>query len=676
VEKEAIEINSQSEGQKVQVRVKPRTGNVLFAYELYSRLNQYLIDAFTIGVCFYAAYQLRFDWHVPPFEDYQMWFVLPWVMVGGVAINWLTGVYKRIWRYINLTDAIVVVRGVAIFSTLLWILRLLPATLVGIFRVPRSVILIEFVLVASASLSVRILRRALYEQQQHIRLGDSARSPIRALLVGAGSAGIRVVKEVAYRSDFRAVGFLDDDPKKVGLIVHGLPVLGSTESLAPVVHEFSVNQIIVCVANPSRALLRRVWALSDRFGVTVKTIPTLREILEGKANIAAFRDIQFEDLLGRESVELSALNPKTEAAFHGKRIMVVGAGGSIGSELVRQLLRFLPEKLILLDKDENGIYELCARLNLDIERQGTCPVVADIRQKARLAAVIKQFRPEVVFHAAAHKHVPLMELNPCEAVLNNVTGTRHLVDLAIEHGISRFILISTDKAVHPTSIMGATKRVCEMLVQASCGRYPDGPTSFASVRFGNVMGSRGSVVPLFQRQILRGGPVTITHPEVKRFLMTIPEAVSLLIRAGTLGRSGEIFILDMGNPVPILKVARELIELYGMCPGRDIAIKTTQLRPGEKLAELLVDPVTESLVSTLFESIFMVRGQTFDSANFFERLDALEAAAQTEHAEGVFQTLQHLHMGFKPAWPAVSAKEDETSVPNRPAAKLRSPQAG
>ncbi len=613
-------------------------------YDFYSTTNQWIIDALIAGVAFVVAYQLRFEWHVPPSGTYQIWLLLPAVMFGRVLVSSLLGIYRHIWRYISLNDALVVSRSHLAFSSILLILRLGMPDRWAILRVPLSVIVMDFLLSLLGSLGARTLRRVLYQRQSDNALEGAIK---RMLLVGAGRAGIMVAKELVARPEVKLVGFLDDDPKKIGSVISGVRVLGPLDALPSVVKRHDVEEVIICIPRAPRAALKRLWALSDHLSVQVKIVPTLEEVLQGQVNIAAFRDVQMADLLGRESVELPAIDPGAAEAYRGKRILITGAGGSIGSELARQLIQFSPEQLVLLDKDENGLHDIYVRLGNSTGACGVHAVVADIRFPERLRAVFSCFRPEVIFHAAAHKHVPLMEMNPCEAILNNVVGTRNLVELSQTFGVARFIFISTDKAVKPVSIMGASKRVCEMIVQA---RGANGQTRFACVRFGNVVGSRGSVVPLFQRQIARGGPITVTHPDVQRFLMTIPEAVRLVIQAGGLASSGETFILDMGDPVPIMDLARDLIELSGLQPGRDIQIEMTQLRPGEKLIEELIDSTTEQLASTCYEKIRVVRGRVFNATVFASKLRALEQAARRESPQDVHRTLRELNIGFEPAF--------------------------
>jgi FlaA1/EpsC-like NDP-sugar epimerase len=610
-------------------------------YDPYSSLNQRLIDATIAGISFYLAYQLRFNWSVPAGSLEQMWLLLPAIMLGRVLVNSALKTYRLVWRHTGLADAVIVARSCAVFSFVLLALRLwAPNRLVDI-RMPLSIIVIEFLLSLEGSLVARALRRLLYERFSHKLLSGHAATCV--LLVGAGQAGVTAAKEIASRTGVRPVGFVDDDPKKLGCCINGLHVLGTLNSLAKIVQEYRVREVLLCLARPPRNLLRTVWATCDHLGVRVKIIPTFEEIFEGKTNVAAFRDIEMHDLLGREPVTQLQNEGEVLAAYRGKRILITGAGGSIGSELAYQLAKVKPAQLVLLDKDENGLSDAYLRIGSEVKGVSLFPAVADIRFSGRLRSLFADFRPEVVFHAAAHKHVYLMEANPCEAILNNVVGTRNVVEKSVAFGVSRFVLISTDKAVRPTSIMGASKRVCEMVVQSQADA---GQTRFCCVRFGNVLGSRGSVVPIFRKQIERGGPITVTHPEVRRYLMTIPEAVGLLIQAGTLGCSGETFVLEMGEPVLIQDLARDLIECSGLRPGRDIQIQLTRLRHGEKLNEILFDEMTEKLSHTQFEKIYAINGPAIDPVRFAGELAALEDAARLGSLPGITRILRELNIGF------------------------------
>ena len=610
-------------------------------YEFYSSLNQKIIDAIIGSLAFYLAYQVRFEWHVPGASAYQLWLLLPALMLVRVLVSAALGTYRLIWRYIGLDDAITVARNLAVFSLGLLLVRLVAPEKLAILKVPLSIIIVEFMFTLAGMLSVRSLRRLLSEG-----LGKrvfTAEPPVRVLLLGAGRAGVVLSKEIAPHLDVKLVGFLDDDPRKHGMVINGLRVFGAVPLLESVVREHSVQEVIVCAPKISRDVLRRVWAICEQLSVDVRIIPTLDEIRQGKVNIAAFRHVATSDLLGRESVTLGLSRSDMEF-YAGKRILVTGAGGSIGSDLAHQLCGVNPEQLILLDKDENGLNDTYLRIQAGAPGLDVHPVVADIRFPERLRSIFSTFHPAIVFHAAAHKHVHLMELNPAEAVLNNVAGTVNLVEQSVAGKVSTFVMISTDKAVRPTSVMGATKRVCEMIVQANHRR---GNSNFCCVRFGNVLGSRGSVVPIFREQIAKGGPVTITHPEARRYLMTIPEAVCLLIQAGTLSSSGNTFVLEMGEPVLIQSLARDLIELSGLRLGRDIQIQMTALRNGEKLDEVLADDSTEELLPTRFAKIRMINGMQFNSVNFAEKVRALVRSAQRGSRQEIYQIFDELDIGFQ-----------------------------
>jgi len=627
-------------------------------FELYTRTNQIIVDGLIFATSFAMAYALRFEglpeWNFV--RQFLLW--VPYLVALRLYVNWRMGIYRFIWRYVSLDDALAITRSLAIVSGILLAFRLFvpgDSHLAQRLRISLTVIALEFLISLAGSLGARALRRVLYRKGEETRMaGKEVR---RLLLVGAGRAGLAVATEFAQRSEVKLVGFLDDDPRKIGSVVNGIRVLGPLDSLPSVVIRNEVEEVIICIPCASRDTLKRLWGLADHTSVKMKIVPTLEEVIHGKVSIAAFRDIQMADLLGRELVESSAHGPDVAPAYRGQRILITGAGGSIGSELATQLLNAGPEKLILLDKDENGLHDVYVRLSKGSNGSVVHPAVADIRFPERLRSIFEEFQPQTVFHAAAHKHVPLMEMNPCEAILNNVSGTRNLVALSKTAGVSRFVFISTDKAVKPVSIMGASKRICEMIVQT---RGRDGNTRFACVRFGNVMGSRGSVIPFFQEQIARGGPVTVTHPEVQRFLMTIPEAVRLVIQAGTLGARGEIFILDMGDPVPIIDLARNLIELSGLRPGHDIEIETTQLRPGEKLIEELVDSSSERLAPTSFEKIRVVESAAIDATAFDRKLAELEEAARCQQSQRIYDLLREVNIGFDPP-PAAPAHGQNAS---------------
>jgi FlaA1/EpsC-like NDP-sugar epimerase len=399
--------------------------------------------------------------------------------------------------------------------------------------------------------------------------------------------------------------------------------------------------------------------------VPAKIIPSLREILGGHVQINELRDTQVEEVLGRESIDVRDFEQVAGPSYRGKRILITGAGGSIGSELVRQLTRLNPSRIAILDKDENAVYELDQELRRRGVQVAIEPHIADVREASRLRGIFSQFRPQAVFHAAAHKHVPLMEMQPCEAVLNNVGGTKNVLDVSAEFGVERFVFISTDKAVNPANVMGATKRIGEMLVQAQLNF---GGMRFACVRFGNVLGSRGSVVPLFKKQIADGGPVTVTHPDVVRYFMTIQEAVQLILCAGTLARSGETFVLDMGNPRSILELAREMILLSGLEPEKDIRISITGMRPGEKLTEELFAE-SEKLSPTSIEKLSLIEPQCFDQGGLLTDVTQLLHVAQRNDPQLVFDLLHRMGLGYsntalKARAEAVGARHTITVIPS------------
>jgi len=609
-------------------------------YDFCIRLTQKFIDVLIAGLSLYLAYQLRFDWRVPVAAQRQMWLFLPVVATGQVLLSFLAGTYRLIWRYFSLTDALVIARNYAAFSLILIVLRYGTPPSGSALRLPMSIILIGLLISLAGALGARAARRLLYEGIATRALNGHQGIPV--LLVGAGRAGVMVAKELKSRTDVIPLGFLDDDPVKHGASVCGFRVLGPLSSLASIVQEYPVEEVIVCIPQAPRELLKRVWVICEQLNVRVRIVPTLDDILKSKVNIAAFRDVEMKDLLGREPIDLSLRDRDLATTYSHRRILITGAGGSIGSELVCQLAKLSPQELILVDKDENGLNDTCLRVRKEANGPRLTAVVADIRFAEKLHTVFSLYKPEVVFHAAAYKHVHLMEVNPYEAILNNVVGTRNLVELAVRFGVSRFVLVSTDKAVRPTSIMGASKRVCEMIIQSQ----PNNGVHFGCVRFGNVLGSRGSVVPIFREQIVRGAPLTVTDPAAQRFLMTIPEAVCLLIKAGTLANCGEIFVLDMGEPVVIHSLARDLIELSGLRPGKDVQIQITGLRPGEKISEMLVDHSTESLEPTRLDKIHRISGQPFDAEEVARKIRALEHAARRESLEELHEILHALKIGF------------------------------
>ena len=479
--------------------------------------------------------------------------------------------------------------------------------------------------------SMRILYRSARRAVLYFRLNENVENRVKVLIVGAGSAGNLILKEMFENPQLNMypVGIIDDDENKLGKSYYNVPVVWTTDDIEQIAKNLEIDEIIFSIAKIKSNRKREIIQICKNTKCKVKTIPGIYELIDGKVSMKRIREVNIEDLLGRESRQI-----KDVELIHfikGKKVLVTGAGGSIGSELCRQISDLNPQQLILVDIYENNAYELQQELMRKGKKLDLKVLIASVRDKKRMEEIFINYQPEIVFHAAAHKHVPLMEDSPCEAIKNNVFGTLNVAELSAKHRVKRFVLISTDKAVNPTNIMGATKRCCEMIVQTL---NKSSETEFVAVRFGNVLGSNGSVVPLFKKQIEEGGPVKVTHPEITRFFMTIPEAVSLVLEAGTMARGGEIFVLNMGEPVKILDLAKNLISLSGLEPDVDIKIEFTGLRPGEKLyEEILMDE--EGLRETVKSQIYIGQPIEVDEEGFFDKLRYLNEVAGKNDEEEV-----------------------------------------
>jgi FlaA1/EpsC-like NDP-sugar epimerase len=561
-----------------------------------TRKTQYVIDGAILLLAFALAYLLRFDFAVPPYHVRAALHQLPLVILAEWIALFGLGVYTFIWKYFGLPETVAFARAVLASSVVLLALRLGLPTALGMLRIPLSVTLVNAVLAFGGLVGVRALRRVAWEAgEKRRRQREGAQSPRPAvLLIGAGAAGVMAVREIRSRGELEldVRGFVDDDPLKRGAVIAGIRVLGAADELPRLVRAHGIDHVIITIAEAPRERIARIVEICESVPVRAQKIPALYDLLQGRVSLSRFRDVRTEDLLQRDAVHLDEAD--LEAFLDGRSAMVTGAGGSIGSELARQIARFAPRRLLLVERAEFALFEIDRELREAHPELEIVPLVADIGDPSRMRAIFRQFRPELIAHAAAHKHVPLMEDNACEAVGNNVFGTLNLGEVAGEHGAETFVMISTDKAVRPSSIMGASKRVAELVVQDLGRRYE---TRYVAVRFGNVMGSAGSVIPIFQRQIAKGGPVTVTHPEMQRYFMTIPEAAVLVLQASAMGRGGEIFVLDMGEPVLILDLARRMIQLSGYRPFEDIDIVFTGIRPGEKLFEQL-ETSDEALLRT------------------------------------------------------------------------------
>lgn len=528
------------------------------------------------------------------FRNADRWFVSQYLtlLVPSLIIKWavfgLLRLYRGSWRYVGLRDvgAIVVASH---FSTFLFVAAYYLFENIWKMRTghmfiqpkpPDSVFLIDFAGTIALVSAARIAVRFYYEEfraQQEV-------AQTRLLIVGAGDAGESLLRDILRMPEerYNVVGFLDDDPAKQHARIHGVEVLGTIDELPQICEKHDVQEVLIALPAATQREIRRIVSKVPAGTIRFRTVPALADLIEGRVHVSQIRDVQIADLLRREPVTLDT--QAIERYIRGRRVAVSGAGGSIGSEMCRQIARFGPASLILIERAENSLFEIDAELRRRFPDLPIHPYVADICDRARIDAIFTETRPQAVFHAAAHKHVPMMELNVGEAIKNNVLGTRTLADLCVAHGVEKMVMISTDKAVNPTSVMGCSKRVAEMYVQELSHRSR---TQFVTVRFGNVLGSSGSVVPIFQKQIAEGGPVTVTHPDMQRYFMTISEAAQLVLQAGAMGSGGEIFVLDMGEPVRIVDLACDLIRLSGLRPHEDIEIIFTGVRPGEKLVEEL-----------------------------------------------------------------------------------------
>lgn len=532
--------------------------------------------------------------------------------------------YSRIWKYAGSSE-LLGVSASTVVADVLWyaygriIGNVLPLSIYAI----TGILLLLFI--GGSRLAIRVYNYIFSKPSVRAQLGAD-KKVCRVLIVGAGDAGAVIAREIQrYHNDGReVVGFIDDDKDKINKQMFGVKVLGDRFSMKENVVRYDVDEIIIAMPSVKGDDIRQIIEIAQRTKCKVKILPGVYEIINGNASVSKLREVQIEDLLGRKPVKLD--NTAVSAYIKDKIVLVTGAGGSIGSEICRQVAKMQPAKMLLLGKGENSIYEIHQELLSTYPELEKVPIIADVRDRQRISEIMDQYQPQVVFHAAAHKHVPLMEYQPIESVKNNVLGTKTVAEEASAHNVETFVMISTDKAVNPTSVMGCTKRVAEMYVQ-SMNAVSD--TRFVAVRFGNVLGSRGSVIPLFKKQIAKGGPVTVTHPDMKRYFMTIPEASQLVLQAGAMAKGGEVFVLDMGEPVKICNLAKDLISLSGLTPGVDIEIKYTGLRPGEKLFEELLS-AEDGTDTTGHEKIFTARIKEVDKAQMDKNVEYLLSRTKDE----------------------------------------------
>lgn len=601
------------------------------------RLLIILVHVVLAGTAFYVAYVLRFL-DLPakevvallPRAEWDIFLrLLPFVIFWKMAsLAWFQ-LFQGIWRYVGTHDLVRIIKAstagtLGIILTVVF-LRVAPGF-------PRSVYLLDWLVSIFAFGGLRLLVRLLRDMfEESVATAPGA----RVLIVGAGDNGEAALRELRkhFRGVYHVVGFLDDNPEKQGMLIHGVKVLGRTADIGRVVREQEVAEVLFAISKAPKRLYRSLVEACEGLKVKFRMVPAIGDFITGKQRLSRLREVSVEDLLGRDPVQLD--RERVAADLKGRRVLVTGAGGSIGSELVRQIAAFQPARLILFEIGESPLFEIHRQLQERFPEVPCEPVLGDIMHEDQVEAAFAAFKPEVVFHAAAFKHVPMMERHPLAAVINNVRGTRQVAQAALRHGAEKFILISSDKAVYPRNVMGATKRCAELLLKSLGGQG----TRFIAVRFGNVLGSNGSVVPIFRQQIADGGPVRVTHPEVTRYFMTIPEAVELVLQAGALGRGSELFMLDMGEPISIVTLARNMIELSGLVVGEDVEIQFTGLRPGEKLHEELV-AVTENVVPTDIPKVLRHQDNSgVDGAALAKQLNELEELAASGQVERALERL-------------------------------------
>lgn len=562
------------------------------------------IDLLLFVLAYVGAYTIRYDLMMPGYEWGQFWDVLPVLMGIKLSVFFVMGVYRGMWRYVSVNDLMTILKAVFVSSLVL------IAVILAIYRFEgfsRGVYILDGLLTFGLVAGSRVIIRQVFQSQWFgisRRQGRFAPQRVKktVVIIGAGDAGEKTLREIRDNPqlDYRVKGFIDDDAAKVGRSIHDVRVLGRMEDLPVIAEKEGIQEALIAIPSGTGEEKRRILEMCKSCGLSFKTLPGMGELIDGRVSVKALRDVNYEDLLGRPPVSLQDADIRDY--LKEKVVVVTGAGGSIGSELCRQIIRYAPRQVILVDSFEPNLYDIQMDLKHRVQYLDYVTVLAAVQDRPTMERMMRKYRPDVVFHAAAYKHVPMLERNPWQAVWNNIRGSQTLMETSVELGVKRFILVSTDKAVRPTNVMGASKRCCERMMYA----YIGGPCRMMAVRFGNVVGSAGSVIPLFRRQIEAGGPVTVTHPEVTRFFMTIPEASQLILQAGALRTGGEIFVLEMGTPVKIADMAKDLIRLSGKEPGRDIEIRFSKLRPGEKLYEELIRE-GEGIVATEHEKILVLK---------------------------------------------------------------------
>jgi FlaA1/EpsC-like NDP-sugar epimerase len=609
-------------------------------------------DIFFLAVAHLAAYLIRFEGQLTVTEWSNIKTVLPLLLLFKITVFLFFGLYRGMWRYTGLTDLLNILKASALTTFIAMGCLLLVNRFIGFSR---AVFLLDGILTFVAIAGIRVSFRLFLNKKQDLAaFAKDGSEPNRKklLLIGAGDAAEKIIREVKDNRalPYKIIGLLDDNPRKIGQRIHGIPVLGEIGELHYLIAKVQPDEILIAIPSAGREQMNRIVELCRTGKVAYKTLPGLNEIINDQYSIRSMREVSYKDLLGRPPVSLEL--DRIEQVLENKTILVTGAGGSIGSELCRQIIRFKPKQLILFDASEHNLYQIEMEILHEIGFSNYVPVLGRIQEPELLKHVFRKYRPQVVFHAAAYKHVPMVENNPWEAVTNNIIATQRLIETAVRNRVERFILVSTDKAVRPTNVMGASKRMTEKIMQQYCQKIATETTSeartrFMAVRFGNVLGSSGSVIPLFKKQIELGGPVTVTDPEMTRYFMSIEEAAQLILQAASMGEGGEIFILEMGTPIRIGQMARDLIRLCGREPDSEIAIKYIGLRPGEKLHEELITE-GEGIVPTNHAKIMVLRRTGADELDLAEPLARLAELAEKLDAAGIKKLLGELMPDYSP----------------------------
>ena len=586
----------------------------------------FFLDCITIALSGFIALWVRFDFrsaHIEPQYVTEQLRILPEVLITFIAVYAVNKLYMSVWRFASVSEMTRIVRAFAIMIPVFWVEKQIFH-----FQLPRSVYLIAYVIDFLCCIAIRFAYRFIRYYVNRRRTARDAGAE-RVMIIGAGAAARELMADISTSDKVRyqVVCIIDDNKGNWGRYLGSVPIVGGRDDIPEMAQQYKVDRIIFAIPSASRKTRTDILNIAKTTGCHLQTVPGMYQILNDEVRVSKLRDVDITDLLGRDEVRVN--DDQIKEAIHGKVILVTGGGGSIGSELCRQIAAANPKQLIIFDIYENNAYAIQQELKRKYPKLDLVTLIGSVRNTNRVNWVLRKYKPEVVYHAAAHKHVPLMEESPNEAIKNNCLGTLKMGRAAAENGVKRFLLISTDKAVNPTSVMGASKRICEMIIQMLGREYPD--TTYCAVRFGNVLGSNGSVIPLFKKQIAEGGPVTVTDKRIIRYFMTIPEAVSLVLQSGHYANGGEIFVLDMGEPVSIDTMARKMIELSGFEPDVDIKIKYTGLRPGEKLyEELLIDKNNKQLKETENQRIFVEEAYPQDDDWFREELRKLENASKSE----------------------------------------------